>query len=438
MILQREATAIRNFLGGVRRWPKVGVQRANEPYAAMAQAGGGLGLTTERIEEWLSKLGQTTDTGPGGYYRSSVPVYRAVKLRSDAVARARLKVYRLDRDGEQEWVGEDDPVQGLLDRVNLDWTRSRMWRAVETYLCLWGQSFRWVNRADSPDPAMWEIWPLRPDKVQVVVGKDGAIAGYIHDPTGSRFAMLPDEVIWDRYFDPLDHHKGHSPLLAGQSSVQMQLEMMVFNRQLFKHGILTSNLAFFLGEMARTEDVELFQERLANRYSGIGNAQRPIVTTGQGSVQNLGLSNRDMEFIQGMQLAKEHVADIFGVPEEMYAGAQHPTFSNREAAIRDFYANTVTQEWDLLASEMQEQFVPMLPGAYQDVILRFDTEEIAEMQESMADRWNREVAQATAARTRAEAVNVALQAGLIDENEGRDMLSGDPIFGELEAWDEQD
>ena len=31
MILEREATAVRNFLGGVRRRPREGVQRANEP-----------------------------------------------------------------------------------------------------------------------------------------------------------------------------------------------------------------------------------------------------------------------------------------------------------------------------------------------------------------------------------------------------------------------
>ena len=431
MILGREMTAMRRAAGGLMRWPLAGgIQRANEPYAAMVQAGGGTGLTTEQIREWFSKLGQTPDTGPGGYYRTSVPVYRAIKLRSDAVARARLKVYRLDSDDELEWVGEDDPVQGLLDRVNQDWTRSRMWRAVETYLCLWGQSFRWINKGGSPDPAAWEIWPLRPDKVKVMVAKDGTIAGYVHDPHGSRFAMLPDEVIWDRYFNPQDHFKGQSPLEAVRGWVQMQLDMVEFNHQLFKHGILVSNLAFFL-ESPMPGDIELFQERLADRYSGMENAQRPIIAPGQGSVQNLGLSNRDMEFIQGIQLAKEQVADSLGVPEELMAGAQHPTFSNREAAIKDFYANTVTQEWDLLASEMQEQFVPTLPRGYQDVVLRFDTAEIAEMQESLTDRSNREVAQATTAKTRAEAVNIAVQGGIIDENEGRVILSGDPIFGEL-------
>ena len=269
----------------------------------------------------------------------------------------------------------------------------------------------------------------------MVVGKDGTIAGYVHDPTGSKFAMLPDEVIWDRYFNPTDHFKGQSPLLAGLSSVQMQLDMLESNRQLFKHGILTSNLAFFLSEMTTPEEVELFHERLADRYSGVGNAQRPFVAKAPASVQNLGISNRDMEFIQGIQLAKEHVADVYGVPEELMAGAQHPTFSNREAAIKDFYANTVTQEWDLLASEMQEQFVPMLPRAYRDVVLRFDTEEIAETQESLTDRSNREVAQATAAKLRAEAVNVAVLGGIIDEPEGRVILSGDPIFGELEEME---
>ena len=104
------------------------------------------------------------------------------------------------------------------------------------------------------------------------MGKDGTIAGYVHGPTGSKFAMLPDEVIWDRCFNPTDHFKGQSPLLAGLSSVQMQLDMLEFNRQFFKHGILASNLAFFLSATSTDQDISLFYERMEDRYSGVGNA----------------------------------------------------------------------------------------------------------------------------------------------------------------------
>ena len=136
--------------------------------------------------------------------------------------------------------------------------------------------------------------------------------------------------------------------------------------------------------------LEEFYQRLESRFSGKENFQRPIVfDRGQGDVKNLGLSNREMEFLEGIQLAKEHVADIYAVPEELMAGARHPTFSNREAALRDFYRNTVTQEWDFLAAEMQESFVPMLPFQYQDLVLKFDTSAIQELEESLSERTDR-------------------------------------------------
>ncbi len=50
---------------------------------------------------------------------------------------------------------------------------------------------------------------------------------------------------------------------------------------------------------------------------------------------------------------------------------------------------------------------------------------------SLLDLSDAEKAQT--AKTLAEAVNTAIQAGLVDENEGRAALSGDAVFGELEA-----
>ena len=61
-----------------------------------------------------------------------------------------------------------------------------------------------------------------------IIAEQLQIEGYINDPHGSRFAMLPDEVIWDRYFNPQDHFKGQSPLEAVRGWVQMQLDMVEF------------------------------------------------------------------------------------------------------------------------------------------------------------------------------------------------------------------
>ena len=44
-----------------------------------------------------------------------------------------------------------------------------------------------------------------------------------------------------------------------------------------------------------------------------------------------------------------------------------------------------------------------------------------------------EVASAEASRTRAEAIQIAIDSGIMDADEGREALAGDPIFGELEG-----
>ena len=103
------------------------------------------------------------------YFATSTPVYSAVRLRADAIARPPLRVYRrVETAGEwhREWVGPEHPAQRLLDRVNPHWTGGDFWRATETYLNLWGVAYWSVERDDLGMPV--ELWPLRPDRVRLV------------------------------------------------------------------------------------------------------------------------------------------------------------------------------------------------------------------------------------------------------------------------------
>ncbi len=338
-----------------------------------------------------------TPTVYGDYYPTSVPVYRAIKLRSDAVSRAPLQAFTRQPDGELEWVGEEHPVQELLDSMNPWWSHADIWRGVETYLSIWGSAFLWINKPSKIDVTTWEIWLLRPDKVAVIKDKEKYIKGFVHDPHGSAFAMMPDEIVWFRYFNPLDEFSGLSPLAPGRMSIEMQLEMVRVNRQLFKNGVLAQNFAFLMNAPLDDSDVELFYNQLEKRHSGSQNSNRPIVMSkGDGEVKNLGFSNREMEFFQGLTFSLQEVARIYSVPPTLMFDLTQSIFNNVSEARADFHENTVTQEWSLLEAGMQERFLPILPAPHQGLILKFNKDGIEALQENLNQKALRQQADITA------------------------------------------
>ena len=68
----------------------------------------------------------------GEYYASSTPVYAAIRLRADALARPPVVVYRRapsQPGGQQRLpVGPEHPAQQLLDRVNRWYTPAQGYR----------------------------------------------------------------------------------------------------------------------------------------------------------------------------------------------------------------------------------------------------------------------------------------------------------------------
>lgn len=374
------------------------LSRANKPLAASLPLSTGEGLTTEGINKWLAGLfSQSADTRKLHQYKASVPVYFAVNIRGDAVARAPMKAYTVKGRNELEELPANHPVQKHLAGVNPWWTHSDLWRGVETYLCLWGSSFRFVDKI-GPTPATWEQWLLRPDKVAIVVDKrpgsvNQYIKGFIYDPYGAKYPMLPDEVIWDRYFNPLDEFSGLSPLEPLlQDILPMRQDMIRANRFLFKNGIMSPKVAFMMKGPLTDDNVEQFYARLEERHSGPENAHRPfIVDMGSGNVQNLGFTNREMEWSDGVKWAAGDVLTAFGVREELYPGSQRTTYHNLSEALQDFYRNTISSEWELLEAGMSERFRPMLPAQYRNLVFKFDTTVVGAMQESLNEKSNREI-----------------------------------------------
>lgn len=322
----------------------------------------------------------------GGYYASSVSVYAAVKVRADAVSRPPLAVYRRQSDGSKTPVLPAHPVRQLLQRVNPWYTRGDLWQATEIYLNLWGQAFWALERDDNGGR---EIWPLRPDRVTVLPDRQRHIRGFVYrGRAGAAVAYTPEEMVWLRYFNPLEEYAGLSPLAPARLSVEMGGDGLRFNRNFLRN---SAQPDFVLLTDAQLTDAEIedFYRRWETRYRGPQNAHRPAIANFIRDIRTLGLSHRDMDFIRGLRWSLEEVSRAYGVPKPLLSDLERATFANINAAERIFWRNTIVPELRFFEEQLNRMLLPRL--GYPDLELAFDLSAIEALQEDENQRVNREM-----------------------------------------------
>ena len=204
----------------------------------------------------------------GEYYAASVAVYAAIRIRSETLARPPVNVLH-NKDGNLP-IDANHPAQRLLDRPNPWYSRGDLWRSTETYLNLWGSAFWALERGDHQD--RWEIWPLRPDRMRILPDKRQYIRGYVYFGTAGPVAYTSDEIVWLRYFNPLEEYAGLSPIAPLRLSADMGQDALRFNRNFFKNSA-QPDLIFTTEETMTDDEVEDFLPPLGEALQGSG--QRP-------------------------------------------------------------------------------------------------------------------------------------------------------------------
>ena len=353
------------------------VQRANRAAAANRLPGDASAGVGSGGEGWARPE-------YGRYMATSPSVYAAVRLRSEAITRPPLRVYRTEATGRRVLVEPSHPVTRLLERVNPWYTRADLWRATEIYLCLWGAAFWAIERGEDGQP---ELWPLRPDRMAVIPDRRRYVRGFVYRGAVEQVAYTPDEIVWLRYFNPLEEMAGLSPLAPARLSADMGHEGLHFNRHLLRNSARPDFLLLTNQEMNDAE-LEDFYARWEQRYQGTGNAHRPAVASAVRDVKTLGLSHRDIDFIQGLRWSLEEVSRTYGVPKLLLGDFERATYANVQASERMFWRNTVVPEVRFLEDQLNRSLLPKL--GYPQLTVEFDLSVIEALQEDENSRVQRE------------------------------------------------
>ena len=311
-------------------------------------------------------------------YRTNELVYTCIQTRAQALAEAKLKVYRLE---DEELAQVDHPMMELMKAPTPGLSEQEFWQVVETYLLIAGFS-AWEKERNNKGEVI-RLWPMRPDWCSFIRGQQKPIAAIRYQPWGMQFADIPiEDIVLFQYFDPL------YPLLKGYSPTMTALDLIDTDNTATKVIRTFLNNGNFLGGVLTTEQAlaDAEAERIKTRWRqehGTSESAGDIAVLGKGvSFEPYSMTFKEATFPELDSRSEARICMVFRVPPMLIGakiGVDRSTYSNYKEARQGFYESTISAEWQFLAGQLQEQLLPDYRS--QGLICEFDTSKVKALQE---------------------------------------------------------
>lgn len=347
----------------------------------------------------------------GNYLVTSNEVFSAATLRARLVSSVPLRVYKGTGGAKAEL--PLSPAAELLRRVNPFWTWARLSRMDELAMCVWGETVWAIEKTSSGLPL--NIWWLKASQVTPVPDPTSYLSGFLYKSSinGVEIPFGSDEIIWQRYPNPLDEYSALSPIAAARLAADTGSAMMKANRNLHTQGLQIAGMVVpkqkdGMAVQFSSAQAEELEDRLQKRFAGTDKAHRWAVLRYEAEFHPVNMTPKDAEFVLGLGLTMRQVANAYGAPAPLLNDLEHATLANLREFQKALWEHALVPDLGLRAQEIEEQLLPMFgkrTGAPNPDHVEYDFSGVAALQESQTEAWDRE--------------RQAIQSGCLTVNEWR-------------------
>ena len=364
-----------------------------------------------------SKTYKYQDLAKEGYLKNAI-VYRCV----NEISKGASAVPFILKAGDQ--IIEQHPLINLLNRPNPLQSYSEFFNSLFGYVLLSGNAY--ILKLGAENGAPQELHQLRPDRI-VIKGSGKPIPeryeyimnGRVHETyeidQENGFSELKHIKLWN----PLDDYYGLSPMSAAAVEVDQFNMASKHNVNLLGNGARPSGAVIFKPQDDQGFPVNLTESQrqqlltdLNNRFSGTNNAGRPLLLEGDFDWREMGLSPKDMDFLNLKHMSATDIAMCFGVPSQLVGVPDAQTYANVAEARLALYEETIIPHLRKLASDLNEWLVPMFDDR---LLLEFDIDSIPALSERRRKIY--------------ENVTSAVREGIMTRNEAREIIGLQPVEG---------
>jgi len=351
-------------------------------------------------------------------YQSNAIVNRCINEISNNASRVKINLFR----GEQEL--DNHPLLDLLYNPSPTLSQVEFFQSAFSYLLISGNNYMLSVSGDRTPPT--ELYNLRPDRIRIRTGNrampqsyDYVLNGNIVESYEVDQATGNSKVKHIKLFNPLDDYYGMSPISACSVDIDQHNLANKHNVNLLQNGARPSGAVIFkpkdeTGGHVQLSDVQ--RDQLVNdinqRFSGTGNAGKPMLLEGDFDWKEMGLSPKDMDFIQLKNMSAKDIALVYGVPSQLIGIPDSQTYSNFAEAKLALYNETIIPLLDRFQGDLNEWLTPMFGEGLE---LRYDIDSIP----AMAEQRKRVF----------ESVVTGVQNGILTRNEAREQLGYETVDG---------
>jgi len=291
-------------------------------------------------------------------------VYSDINVIARECSQAGLNVLRL-RGEELEEI-KNHPFEVLMRRPNPFMSRSFMMQYTIGWMKLDGNAY-WllIPGVDGLE----ELWPLPADKMDPMPSKNRQkyLDGFVYRARGKKWTIEPEYVVHFRQWNYQDLYRGMSDIQAMRLAIKGDQAMQTWNYNFFyeKNAIPTTVVS--LPQETSPSDFELLKEEIIKELAAV--KRRTAVTrAGDMKVDTIGLSQRDLDYLEGREFTREEIDRIYGIPAGLWA--KDATRANALAADKTFKDKTI---WPLLVYISEEITAQVLWRYYgSEFIAQFD------------------------------------------------------------------
>jgi HK97 family phage portal protein len=145
-------------------------------------------------------------------------------------------------------------------------------------------------------------------------------------------------------FHPLDDHYGFPPLEAALMALDTHNSAGRWNKALLDNSARPSGALVYApkeGGNLSDEQFDRLKSELEEGYSGATRAGRPLLLEGGLDWKAMGMTPKDMDFVEAKHSASRDIALAFGVPPMLLGIPGDNTYANYQEANRAFYRLTI-------------------------------------------------------------------------------------------------